>query len=202
MTRHHYSHSQIALPLENLDFVILSGMKNGEEKAFDLLFEHYYSNLCHYAASVIRDHDAAEDLVQDLFAELWVNHKQITIRSSLYSYLLRSTRNACLDHLKHLKVRDKFQSKATTGLSETVEDNMELAEILHKMDESIEQLPEQCKRIFKLSRFENLKYREIAKLLNISENTVDTQIRRALNKLKNDLSDYLISIFIIFHLFF
>ncbi|MDD4192640.1 MAG: RNA polymerase sigma-70 factor [Mangrovibacterium sp.] len=177
-------------------------MKNGEEKAFDLLFERYYSNLCHYAASVIHDHDASEDMVQDLFAELWVNHKQITIRSSLYSYLLRSTRNACLDHLKHLKVKEKFQSEAKTGLSETVEDNMELAEILHKMDESIEQLPEQCKRIFKLSRFENLKYREIAKLLNISENTVDTQIRRALNKLKNDLSDYLISIFIIFHLFF
>ena len=102
--------------MENLDFVILSGIKNGEEKAFDLLFEHYYSNLCHYAASVIRDHDAAEDIVQDLFAELWVNHKQITIRSSLYSYLLRSTRNACLDHLKHLKVREKFRSEAKAEL--------------------------------------------------------------------------------------
>ena len=69
------------------------------------------------------------------------------------------------------------------------------------MDESIGRLPEQCKRIFQLSRFENLKYREIAEILHISENTVDTQIRRALNKLKNDLSDYLISIFIIVHLF-
>ena len=200
--RHHYPCRQTSLRLKNLDFVILSGIKNGEGKAFDLLFEHYYSNLCHYAASVVHDHDVAEDMVQELFAELWVNHKQITIRSSLWSYLLRSTRNACLDHLKHLKVEKKFEFEVQTELSATFDDNLELAEILHKMNESIGQLPEQCKRIFQLSRFENLKYREITKLLNISENTVDTQIRRALNKLKEDLKDYLISIFIIFHLFF
>ncbi len=188
--------------MENLDFVILSGIKNGEGKAFDLLFEHYYSNLCHYAASVVHDHDVAEDMVQELFAELWVNHKQITIRSSLYSYLLRSTRNACLDHLKHLKIREKFQCEAKTELYEVVDDNPELAEILHKMDESIGQLPEQCKRIFKLSRFENLKYREIAEVLHISENTVDTQIRRALNKLKNDLGDYLITVLLMINFIF
>jgi len=188
--------------LENLDFVILSGIINGEGKAFDLLFEHYYSNLCHYAGSIIRDHDAAEDIVQDLFAELWVNHKQMTIRSSLYSYLLRSTRNACLDHLKHLKIREKFQCDAKAEQSEAVDDNPELAEILHKMNEVIEQLPEQCKRIFKLSRFENLKYREIAEVLHISENTVDTQIRRALNKLKNDLGDYLITVFLMVNFIF
>jgi RNA polymerase sigma-70 factor (ECF subfamily) len=133
--------------LENLDFVILSGIKNGEGRAFDLLFEQYYSKLCHYAASVVHDHDVAEDMVQELFAELWVNHKQITIRSSLWSYLLRSTRNACLDHIKHLKIREKFQFEAKAELSEIFDDNPNLAEILHKMDESIGQLPEQCKRI-------------------------------------------------------
>jgi RNA polymerase sigma-70 factor (ECF subfamily) len=188
--------------LENQDLTILSGIRNGEKKAFDLLFEHYYSNLCNYAASVVHDHDVAEDIVQDLFAELWVNHKQITIRSSLYSYLLRSTRNACLDHLKHLKVREKFQSEVQSELSVAFDDNLILAEILHRMNEIIEQLPDQCKRIFKLSRFDNLKYREIAKLLGISENTVDTQIRRALNKLKHDLSDYLITLLLIINFIF
>jgi RNA polymerase sigma-70 factor (ECF subfamily) len=188
--------------MENWDLVILSGIRTGEKKAFDLLFQHYYSNLCHYAASILHDHDASEDIVQNLFAELWINHNRILIKSSLYSYLLRSTHNACLDYLKHLKVREEFQAKAQADLSESFDDNFISAEILHKMDKSIEQLPEQCKRIFKLSRFEDLKYREIANLLNISENTVDTQIRRALNKLKNDLRDYLITIFLFILLFF
>jgi RNA polymerase sigma-70 factor (family 1) len=188
--------------LENQDLTILSGIKNGEKKAFDLLFGHYYSNLCHYAASVVHDHDVAEDIVQDLFAELWVNHAHIKIRSSLHSYLLRSTFNACLDHLKHQKVKERYQADFITDISLSFDDSLIFDEILTKMEASIEELPEQCRKIFKLSRYENLKYKEIAHILNISENTVDTQIRRALNKLKNDLSDYLITLCLIMNFIF
>lgn len=188
--------------MENQDLIILSGIKNGEQKAFDLLFEHYYASLCHYAASVVHDHDVAEDIVQDLFAELWVNHAQIEIKSSLHSYLMRSTFNACLDHLKHLKVKEKYQSGITPDTSLSLDDSLIFDEILTKLETSIAELPEQCRKIFKLSRYENLKYREIAKILNISENTVDTQIRRALNKLKNDLRDYLITVLVIINFIF
>jgi RNA polymerase sigma-70 factor (ECF subfamily) len=183
------------------DFEIYPGIKDGEKEAFNYLFETYYKSLCRYTFSIIHDHDAAEDLIQDLFAVIWVNRKKLAIRSSFRSYLYQSAYHASLDYLKHAKIKTAFQSNYSEQTI-TFDDSIVIGEMQDKLEKSIERLPDQCKRIFKLSRFENLKYKEIASQLNISEDTVDTQIRRALNKLKSDLKDYLISIFIIFHLFF
>ncbi len=179
------------------DFEILSGIQQSDEKSFDLLFDIYYEKLCNYSASIIHDFDVAEDIIQDLFAKLWVDRKHIKIKSSFKSYLFRSAYNACLDYLKHLKVRGNYQS-LNTNQSSSFNDSLEYVELLEKLETGINQLPEQCRAIFKLSRFENLKYKEIAKKLNISENTVDTQIRRALKKLKEGLTDYLIFLTIVF----
>ena len=197
-----YFRIQTWTEVDNLDQIIISGLVSGEKKAFDLLFQQNYSNLCHYAESMVHDHDVAEDVVQDLFAELWINRERLAIRSSLRSYLMRSAFNACLDYMKHLKIRKKFRSEVMTGMSLLTEGDVPDTEILKKIESSIDELPEQCRKIFKLSRFDNLKYREIARVLNISENTVDTQIRRALNKLRHDLRDYLISFFFIIHSIF
>jgi len=188
--------------VENNDFEILSGIKSGDKTTFGLLFDSYYNKLCSYAVSIIHDSDAAEDIVQDIFAEIWVDRKQLNIKSSFSAYLFRSVYNSCLDHLKHLKVKDRHQRDISFQIPSSFTDSLIFTELLEKMESCIEQLPDQCKRIFKLSRFENLKYREIAELLQISENSVDTQIRRALNKLKNDLKDYLITFLFLFFPFF
>lgn len=188
--------------MEDSDFKILSGIIIGDKSSFDLMFSQYYNKLCNYAATIILDHDVAEDLVQDLFAEIWVTRNKLAIKTSFSAYLYRSIYNSCLDHLKHLKVKDKHESIFPNQNIASFNDSLIFAELLEKLEESIEQLPEQCKKIFRLSRFDNLKYREIAEKLQISENSVDTQIRRALNKLKDDLKEYLITILIIFSLFF
>ncbi len=188
--------------MENKDFKIVSGIKSGDKRTFDLLFDSYYNKLCSYATSIIHDSDVVEDIVQDLFAEIWVNRKQLNIKSSFSAYLYRSVYNSCLDHLKHLKVKDRHQRDISFQIPSSFNDSLIFTELLEKMESCIEQLPDQCKKIFRLSRFENLKYREIAELLQVSENSVDTQVRRALNKLKNDLKDYLITVFFLFLPFF
>ncbi len=188
--------------MENNDFKIVAGIKNGDKTTFSFLFDLYYNKLCFYATSILHDSDAAEDLVQDLFAEIWVDRKKLDIKSSFSAYLFRSVYNSCLDYLKHLKVKDRHQKDVSFQIPSSFNDSLVHSELLEKMESSIEQLPDQCKKIFKLSRFENLKYREIAEMLQISENTVDTQIRRALSKLKNDLKDYLVTLFFLFLPFF
>jgi len=184
------------------DFEILSGIIAGDDKTFGLLFELYYSKLCAYTSSLVHDRNVAEDLVQDLFAEIWVNRKKLKVKTSFSAYLYRSAYNSCLDYLKHQKVRQKHWNDSMCQVPVSFNDSLVFSELLEKMGTCIEQLPEQCKKVFKLSRFENLKYREIAEILQISENSVDTQIRRALNKLKDELKDYLVTILIIFSFLF
>jgi RNA polymerase sigma-70 factor (family 1) len=183
--------------VQELDHKILSGIRHDDEKSFDLLFEIYYKKLCNYNDSIIHDYDMSEDIVQDLFAHIWVNRYSVTISSSLSSYLFKSCYNSCLDYIKHLKSVEKFLSDNSWQSTVSYNDTMEYMDLLENLEKSIENLPDQCKAIFKLSRFENLKYVEIAKKLNISENTVDTQIRRALKKLKESLSNYIPAIIVI-----
>ena len=187
--------------MEDQDFNKYSGIRDGDKKAFDRLFECYYEPLCHYVASIVQNHDTAEDLIQDLFATIWVNREKLQVQFSFRSYLYRSAYHSSMDYLKHLKIQRQYQKKASIPGPISFDDSMIVAEMQEELKKSIEQLPEQCRNIFRLSRDENLKYKEIANRLQISENTVDTQIRRALKKLRNDLKNYLISILIIFCLF-
>lgn len=184
------------------DTNILSGIRKGDSNSFDLLFDNYYDKLCNYVTSIIHDNNAAEDLIQDLFANIWVSRKNLTIRISLKLYLFRSAYNASLDYLKHLKIENQYQTQTSIQMTPSFNDSMEFIELLESMEGSIEQLPEQCKIIFKLSRFEQLKYREIAQKLSISENTVDTQIRRALKKLREEFKDYFMILLVLLKLFF
>lgn len=187
---------------DKTDAKILSGIRRGDSKSFDLLFDNYYDRLCNYVTSIIQNNEAAEDIIQDLFASMWVNRKRLSVQVSLKSYLFRSSYNASLDYLKRLKVENRYQAGISEQFPPSFNDSLEFLELLESMEESIEQLPEQCKVIFKLSRFEQLKYREIAEKLSVSENTVDTQIRRALKKLREDFKDYLALLLIFLRIFF
>jgi len=187
--------------MRETDYEILTGIESGNVKSFDLLFGIYYAQLCNYAVNLIQDQMTAEDIVQELFADMWVNRNRLSIHTSFSSYLFQSVHHACLDYLKHVKVKERFYSDCGASPYPLNEDKLEFSELLKKMEETIEQLPDQCKFIFKLSRFDNLKYREIAQKLNISENTVDTQIRRALCKLRDSLRDYLITLVLILNFF-
>ncbi len=172
------------------DPIIFQQIKKGDEAAFSRLFDAYYSALCLFANKYLQDMDLARSLVQQVFIDLWTKRERITVSTSVKSYLYTTVKNRCIDVLR--------KTKATSEISESVEnlnqtpfrDLVEEAELNDRINASINQLPEKCREIFLLCRFEGLKYSEIAEKLGISVKTVEMQMGIALKKLRDSLSDY------------
>lgn len=184
--------------MTGLEKELFNSIKEGNEKAFELFFKSWYKRLCVFAYGYTRQMETAEDIVKDLFVHFWNNRKKLEIKTSISGYLFRSVRNSCINYIE----RDK-QHKKTISLEEAnwlqlkmkepfSEDfppgNLMLRELEEEIYKEIEKLPEACREIFKLSRFDGLSHKKIAKQLNISENTVKVQIYRALKDLKNVFS--------------
>ena len=187
--------------LENLEFHLINQDYKEDEKTLKSLFDKYYTCLLLYANSIINNIDTSKDIVQDIFLKLWEKHKDFTIKSSVKSYLYTAVRNSCLDYFKHQQVEKIYIDHSLIEMKEIELDyydklfptpNEDKTEIyLKEINLAIESLPEQCKKIFKLSRFEGMKNYAVAKHLNLSIRTVDTQIYRALKKLRQKLDTYL-----------
>jgi len=165
---------------------LLSKLSKGDEDAFNCIFNMYYKGLVLYANKFLMDRDKAEETVQGLFVKLWSDREQIKINTSLKTYLQKSVQNKCLDILKHKKVVQDYMDKTGRQLVEQTgssEDLILFTELNEKIEDLINNLPENCREIFKLSRYEGLKYTEIAQKMNISIKTVEVQIGKALKKL-------------------
>ena len=167
------------------------------EKAFELLFKSQYEKLCKRAYALLNDMDEAEETVQGVFISIWEKRKEMQVTESINAYLSRAVRNAALNRIKHINVRLKYSRE-----QQILQDgNPPLTEISHagelraRISAAIESLPEQCRLIFKLSRFEEMKYAEIAEKLGISVKTVENQMGKALRVLREKLKDYMILIF-------
>jgi len=172
--------------------------KTGDKRLFEEIFHSYYPVLCNYAASITKEQTMAEDAVSEVFLKLWEGRDSIVIESSLKSFLFKSVYHQCLNALKHIHVQNKYrdfflhhpplsdEGGADYPLSGVIEN-----EINAILNQTIEQLPEQCRKIFTMSRIDCMKHEEIAQELGISINTVRTQIHRALGKLRIALKDFL-----------
>jgi RNA polymerase sigma-70 factor, ECF subfamily len=166
---------------------------------FSKLYSDYYVLLCTVADQYLKDKYLAEEIVGDIFLNFWEKYNDITIISSVKAYLIRAVQNRCVNYLEHLKVEQKLKQKIeaeSTWLGLTESDNYPLGCLYEKELDSLirkamTSLPEQCRKIFLLSRDEELTYEEISQALNISVNTVKTQIKIALVKLREWLKDYL-----------
>lgn len=174
---------------------IISQISVGNEKVFEQLFKNHYASLCGYAVKYVWDLDQAEEIVQDLFYNLWDKKSTLTINTSIEAYLFRAVRNACLNYLKHQKVKrqhasDVIHSQSSEGKGN--ENPVETLELQDKIDKAIDSLPPERQKIFKLSRYEGLKYKEIADRLGISIKTVEVQMGKALKTLRENLTDYLV----------
>lgn len=159
-----------------------------------MIFRTFYQPLCAYAYSFLKDRDEAEEIVQSSFITVWEKRNEIQIQTSFKSYLYRIVRNACLNALKHEKVRDEHARHAmSTGGTrhEAVMQSVVGAELEREIHTAMTALPEQCRLVFQLSRFEELKYQEIANQLNISVKTVENHMGKALKIMRTQLKDYL-----------
>lgn len=174
---------------------------------FEELFNKYSKPLFYYAAKFVED-EVARDIVQDVFAKLWSDQK-ISIKLSLNSFMFTMVRNSCLQTLEKQKVRNKYLESTKLKLQEEelqfyMFEKISLIEqeLENKLNEVLETLPERCKLIFTMSRFENKKNKEIAEELDISVKAVEKQLTKALAIIRTEMKDYLpLLLFLSAHIF-
>ena len=172
------------------DTEIIRRIRHGDKAEFESLFRSSYVSLVRYAKSIIKDHDTAEEIVQDLFFRLWQNREKINIESSLNGYLFRAVHNKCLHYIDHLKIVGKYAQETAAGESARIDDPVDIIrykELQEKIKLILERLPGRCSLIFCLNRFEGLKYIEIAEKLSVSVKTVEANMGRALKEFRKAL---------------
>jgi RNA polymerase sigma-70 factor, ECF subfamily len=167
-----------------------------DDASFEVFFKKHFLSLCAYCQFRFGlDLDMAKEVVHTGFIKLWDARHNLDPGVSPKSYLYKIITNNILDTIKHQKIRQRYAQFIIQSFPEDAGpngfDNIDLKQLQADIDVAIAGLPEQMRRIFELSRFEGLKYGEIAGQLNISVKTVETQISRALTKLREKLSSYL-----------
>jgi RNA polymerase sigma-70 factor, ECF subfamily len=173
------------------DNEIIARIRQGDVREFESLFRSSYLSLVRYAKTLTRDHDTSEEIVQDLFFRLWQNREKINIESSLNGYLFRAVHNSCLHYIEHNRIVADHAERISAFTAENQEspsDILQYKELQAKVTEIMRRLPEKCGQIFYLSRFEGLKYNEIAKRLDVSVKTVESNMGRALKEFRKELA--------------
>lgn len=167
----------------------------GELMLFQELFERYFRSLVTYAYRYVNDWNVSEDIVQDVFMALWVNRNEIDFEEPVKPYLYRATYNRSINHLNSVLVQRRVDHADNLDelidyeiLSYNQHDNLLLKEVEEEISSFVKTLPEQRKKVFLLSREENMKNKEIAFLLNISEKTVEKHITKALSDIRTHLT--------------
>jgi RNA polymerase sigma-70 factor, ECF subfamily len=160
---------------------------------FEQLFKTQFKLLCNISNNIIKNERAAEDIVQEVFLKLWQKKDELTIHTNYMGYLYRATANASIDYLKNNK--NVIPLKQVVYNQKANDENAETAMVSKELEKSIERalrlLPPKCKAIFVLSRYEGMKYKEIATHLGISVKTVENQMGIALEKMRTELKPYL-----------
>jgi len=173
--------------------VLQERIRAGDESAFDTVFRSHYAHLVRMAESVVRERALADEVAQEVMLELWRRRETLQIEQSFRAYLLRSTRNRALNHVRHQRVvaREAAIAAIDPPTAPSAEDQMLGTELEQAVREAIDELPERSRVVFQLSRDHGLKYAEIAVALDISEKTVEKRMGQALAELREKLEEWL-----------
>ena len=164
---------------------------------FQEVFNELFPELCVYAVKYVSDFDTSKDIVQDVLAMFWEENNKLLNRNLIKPYLYRAVRNRALNYNKREKrktglndllgqLKDNLEDS-----SQGIEDELSFADLQNDLEKAIVELPEQRQKIFRMSRFEQMKHKEIASKLGISPKTVETQIYRSLIVLRDKLKQYI-----------
>jgi RNA polymerase sigma-70 factor, ECF subfamily len=188
------------MELQDQSIAILLTQK--DESAFEQVFKTYFKSLHAYAYTLLKDDMEAEEMVQRVFFKLWDRAEHLSFSGSVAAYLYRAVHNESLNHLKHLQVRSRHQLHVAYSMKQQVNESVKTIskELESKFQGALNELPEQCRTIFQMSRFEDMKYREIAEKLDISIKTVENQMGKALKILRIKLVEFLPLIFLLFNI--
>ena len=168
---------------------------HNDQQAFAELFRHFYDRLFHFCIQYVHSHEAAEEIVSDVFVKIWNRRVELKEVLNLEVYLFVAVKNHSLNYLQQYSSFRivEIDGSSSAKLINTVDPERELEwkEILFKLDQVVNSLPEQCRKVFKLVKEEGFKYKEVAEILNISPRTVETQLARAMRRLNDAVGIYL-----------
>jgi RNA polymerase sigma-70 factor, ECF subfamily len=186
------------MELNDTHFIELLAKK--DESAFEKVFKDNFKKLQSYAITIVGDENVAEEMVQNVFFKLWDRSEKINIQSSIAAYLYRAVYNESCNYLKHQKVKQGFLNYSKHAMSdistEKASKKVLVTELEQRIKNALNDLPEQCRTVFQLSRFEELKYQQISDTLGISIKTVEAQMGKALRIMRVKLVDYLPLVFL------
>ena len=175
-----------------------------DKEQFELLFKTHFNYLCNFAKQYVNDADTAQDICQKVFIALWEKRENLNSNQSIKSYLFTAVKNRCLNYIRDNK---KYRSKVLDldcgdfDLAEKEEDQFGEEELKSKIDKAMNSLPEKCRMVFEMSRFQKMKYREIAEELDISQKTVEAHMSKAMKILREALKGYFIWVLLFYDFF-
>lgn len=173
---------------------ILERIRKGDLDAYETVFKAYYQSLCLFAIRYLKRTDLAEEIVQDIFVNIWEKRVSLNLEISLKSYLYRAVHNNSLKYLQHQKVVDKHAKRILDRNEDYYaepSENLQVIEITKRLEQAFAQMSAKSREIFEMSRNDGLKYAEIAEKLDISVKTVEAHMGNALKILREYLKDFL-----------
>ncbi|WP_200975631.1 RNA polymerase sigma-70 factor [Echinicola sp. 20G] len=173
------------------DKLLVNEIQKRNKDVFEALFHDYYPPLMKFAEGFVFDVEVCEDIVQNIFVHIWEQAEYLNITTSFKSYLYKAVKNRCLNHLRSLKIEDKHQLLYLEACLNDSNVDLDDTELIRKIEQAINELPPKMADIFKLKYVEENSVRDIATQLNISENTIKTQLLRAKDKLRVTLRENL-----------
>jgi RNA polymerase sigma-70 factor (family 1) len=180
--------------------LLLEKLREGDKTAFTYIFSAYYTDLVLFSTTFTKDLLISEEIVQNIFVELWENREFITVATSLKSYLLKTVQNRCLDTIRHNKIRQKYSDQVLEHslLMENDTENYILnSELEQKLDLALHQLPDEVAEAFRMNRFDGMKYSDIAREQHVSVRTIEVRIGKALKLLRTLLKDFLMTLLVL-----
>ena len=172
---------------------------DGDVNDIESVFKEYYGSLCYFASKYLQDEEVIEDVVQDIFITLLEKKTQIQSVIHLKNFLYLSVRNGCLNHMRNLRSRDRYiASLAYDERAESFEENIILTEIYRELADAVNELPEECRKVFELCYFQGLDNESAANELGLSVNTIKAQKARGKKILKESLKDLMPFFFFFF----
>jgi RNA polymerase sigma-70 factor (ECF subfamily) len=181
---------------------LLEKIKNNDKSSFAIIFTCYYKDLVTFSYGFVRNLNTAEEIVQDVFILLWESRSSLAIEKSLKSYLLKSVQNRSLNWLNHLKVQSQYAlyTREHQFLSENDTENYILhSELEQSLNQALGRIPVEYAEPFRLNRFNNLSYPDIAQKLGVSVRTIEVRISKALQLLRKELKEFLMLITILMY---
>ena len=174
-----------------------------DQALFEQLFKVHFVHLCNFANQYVQDLDSAKDITQKVFINLWENREKIDPQKSILSYLFTAVKNRSLNFIRdQKKYRSRVLDLEIAELEITFEeDDSGILDLQKKVSEALQALPEKCRRVFEMSRYKHMKYKDIAEELDVSVKTVEAHMSKALKNLRKELKDYIHFLWILFESF-